>query len=51
MQRGDYTAKPDTTYRYKVVPAYGTPKLIELDQASATIVEIATEAEQGRVRA
>ena len=48
FQWGDYTAKPDTTYRYKVVPVYGKPKLIELDEASATTVEIVTEAEQGR---
>jgi hypothetical protein len=31
FQWGDYSAKPDTTYRYKVVPVYGKPKLIELD--------------------
>ncbi len=47
FQWGDYTAKPETTYRYKVVPAYGKPKMIELDDASATTVEITTEAEQG----
>jgi len=48
FQWGDYTAKPETTYRYKVVPVYGKPKLIELDETSATTVEIATEAEQGK---
>jgi hypothetical protein len=47
FQWGDYTAKPDTTYRYKVMPVYGKPKLINLDEASATTVEITTEAEQG----
>jgi phosphatidylserine/phosphatidylglycerophosphate/cardiolipin synthase-like enzyme len=47
FQWGDYTAKPDTTYRYKLVPAYGKPKLIELDETSAITVEIKTEAEQG----
>lgn len=46
FQWGDYTAKPKTTYRYKVVPVYGKPKLIELDDASATTVEITTEPEQ-----
>jgi phosphatidylserine/phosphatidylglycerophosphate/cardiolipin synthase-like enzyme len=46
FQWGDYTAKPDTTYRYKVVPVYGKPKLIQLEEASATTVEIKTEAEQ-----
>jgi phosphatidylserine/phosphatidylglycerophosphate/cardiolipin synthase-like enzyme len=47
FQWGDYTAKPATTYRYKVVPVYGQPKLLHLDEASATTVEIATEAEEG----
>jgi phosphatidylserine/phosphatidylglycerophosphate/cardiolipin synthase-like enzyme len=47
FQWGDYTAKPATTYRYKVIPVYGKPKLIELDDASATTVEIATEREEG----
>src|SRR5947208_16877600 len=47
FQCGDYTAKPATTYRYRVVPVYGKPKLIQLDDASATTVEIATEAEEG----
>lgn len=47
FQWGDYTANPGTTYRYRVVPVYGKPKLIELDDASATTVEIVTEAEQG----
>ena len=36
FQWGDYTAKPKTTYRYKVVPVYGKPKLVELDDASST---------------
>jgi phosphatidylserine/phosphatidylglycerophosphate/cardiolipin synthase-like enzyme len=48
FQWGDYTGTPATTYRYSVVPVYGKPKLIELDNASATTVEITTEAEQGR---
>jgi phosphatidylserine/phosphatidylglycerophosphate/cardiolipin synthase-like enzyme len=46
FQWGDYTAKPATTYRYKVMPVYGAPKLIELDDASATTIEITTEAEE-----
>lgn len=49
FQWGDYTAKPGTKYRYRVVPVYGTSKLLNLDEASATLVEIATEAEQGGV--
>jgi hypothetical protein len=48
FQWGDYTAKPARTYRYKVMPVYGRPKLIELDDASATTVEITTESEEGR---
>lgn len=47
FQWGDYTAKPATTYRFKVVPVYGRPKRLELDENSATTVEITTEAEQG----
>jgi len=47
FQWGDYTAKPATTYRFKVVPVYGKPKLLELDEDSATTVEITTEAEEG----
>jgi phosphatidylserine/phosphatidylglycerophosphate/cardiolipin synthase-like enzyme len=47
FQWGDYTAKPGRTYRYRVVPVYGKPKLLDLDDASATTVEITTEAEQG----
>ena len=43
FQWGDYTAKPSTTYRYRVVPAYGQSKLLTLDDASATTVEITTE--------
>jgi hypothetical protein len=48
FQWGDYTAKANTKYRYKVVPVYGQPKLIELDQNSSTTVEISTEAELGQ---
>jgi phosphatidylserine/phosphatidylglycerophosphate/cardiolipin synthase-like enzyme len=46
FQWGDYTAKPATTYRFKVVPVYGKPKLLQLDEASSTTVEITTEAEE-----
>jgi len=48
FQWADYTAKPKTTYRYKVIPVYGKPKLIELDDPSATTVEITTEPELGK---
>jgi hypothetical protein len=46
FQWGDYTARPGTTYRYRVVPVYGKPKLLALDDDSATTVEITTEAEE-----
>lgn len=47
FQWGDYTVKPGTIYRYKVVPVYGKPKLVNLDEVSSTTVEITTEAEEG----
>jgi len=46
FQWGDYTAKSATTYRFKVTPVYGKPKLLQLDEASSTTVEVTTEAEQ-----
>ena len=48
FQWGDYTAKPGTTYQYTVVPVYGKPKLLQLDEASSTTVEITTEPEIGQ---
>jgi phosphatidylserine/phosphatidylglycerophosphate/cardiolipin synthase-like enzyme len=48
FQWGDYTAKPGTTYEFKIIPVYGKPKLLELDEASSTTVEISTEAEEGK---
>jgi hypothetical protein len=48
FQWGDYTAKPKTTYKYKVIPVHGMPKLLELDEATATTVGITTEPELGR---
>lgn len=47
FQWGDYTAKPGVTYRYRLVPAYGKPKLLTLDDAASVVVEITTEREQG----
>jgi phosphatidylserine/phosphatidylglycerophosphate/cardiolipin synthase-like enzyme len=47
FQWGDYTAKPDTKYAYRVVPAFGQPKLLELDEGRATTVTIRTEKEAG----
>jgi len=51
FQWGDYTSKPATTYRYRVVPIYGQPKLLELDDAASTTVEITTEPELGKAAA
>src|SRR5262245_53460669 len=48
FQWGDYTAKPKTTYQYRIVPVYGKPKLLRLDDDSSVTIEITTEAEQGR---
>lgn len=45
FQWGDYTAKPATTYEFVVIPAYGKPKLMELDRDSATAIKITTEPE------
>ncbi len=47
FQWGDYTVKPGRTYRYRVVPVCGQPNLLDLDDASATAVEVTTEAELG----
>lgn len=48
FQWGDYTAKPATAYRYRVIPVYGTAKHLNLDEGAATAVEVTTEAEKGR---
>jgi len=45
FQWGDYTAQTGCTYRYRIVPAYGTVKRIELDEAASVSVTIATEIE------
>lgn len=46
FQWGDYTAKPKTTYEFRVIPVYGKPKLLKLDDTSATRIRITTEAEE-----
>jgi len=43
----DYTAKPLTTYAYRVVPMYGTPKNLTARDDLATTVLIETEPEIG----
>jgi hypothetical protein len=49
FQWGDYSAKPDTKYRYRVVPATGTPKALTLLQDVAVEVEVVTEPLYGAV--
>ncbi len=44
FQWGDYTAKPEHTYVYKVVPVYGTPK--NLSYGPAVEVKVTTESEE-----
>lgn len=41
----DYTAETGKTYRYSVIPVYGTVKLLELRMDAAVTVEISTEIE------
>ncbi len=48
FQWGDYTVKPGRTYRYRIVPVYGKPKLLEIDDDSSVTVEITAESELGR---
>lgn len=45
FQWADYTAETGRSYRYRVVPAYGAVKMIELNEDAAVTVEIATERE------
>lgn len=47
FQWGDYTAKPGRTYKYRVVPTYGTPKLLTLDDAAGVSIDVQTESEAG----
>mgnify|MGYP001568001868 CR=1 FL=1 len=48
FQWGDYTVRPGHHYRYRVVPVYGLPKLLELRDASAVSLDASTpEARRG----
>ncbi len=49
FQWGDYTAKAGTKYQYRIVPVYGKPKLLELDEVSAATVQITTEFEEQKL--
>jgi phosphatidylserine/phosphatidylglycerophosphate/cardiolipin synthase-like enzyme len=48
FQWADYTAKPGTSYGYRVVPAFGKPKLLSLAEDLSTCVEVRCESEIGR---
>ncbi|HUS00463.1 MAG TPA: phospholipase D-like domain-containing protein [Chitinophagaceae bacterium] len=43
----DYTAKQDKEYKYRIVPAYGTPKLIDLREKDGLVLKIRTETKMG----
>jgi hypothetical protein len=43
FQWGDYTAKAGRRYRYRIVPMYGTPKLLLPDTAAALRLTVRTE--------
>lgn len=45
FQWGDYTVKPGRKYQYRLVPVYGKPKLLTLDEDSAVTLDVTTEPE------
>lgn len=47
FQWGDYTAKPGRIYKYRIVPTYGSPKLLTLDETAGVTVDVQTESEAG----
>ncbi len=49
FQWGDYTPKPSTKYRYRIVPAMGAPKALQLRDDLAVAVDIETEPLYGSV--
>jgi hypothetical protein len=51
FQWGDYTAKSDRHYRYRIVPLYGQPKLLQPDDASAVELDVHTEPDTATVTA
>lgn len=48
FQWADYTAKPGTSYGYRVVPAFGKPKLLSLAETLSSSVAVRCETEIGR---
>lgn len=47
FQWADYTPRPGKKYEYRIVPLYGTPKLLEPDDAAAVTIKVKTELEAG----
>lgn len=47
FQWGDYTCRASRHYRYRIVPLYGKPKLIQPDEASAVTIGADTESNVG----
>jgi phosphatidylserine/phosphatidylglycerophosphate/cardiolipin synthase-like enzyme len=45
FQWADYTAQASRTYRYRIVPTYGPPKNLTLDNDAAVTLEVTTEVE------
>jgi phosphatidylserine/phosphatidylglycerophosphate/cardiolipin synthase-like enzyme len=45
FQWADYTALASKTYTYRIVPVYGVPKNLILDEASAVSLDVSTEIE------
>lgn len=45
FQWGDYTARAGRSYSYRIVPVFGIPKLLKLDDEAAVTVEVRTETE------
>lgn len=43
FQWADYTVDPGQRYAYRVVPTYGKPKLMELDEEAGVEVQVQTE--------
>ncbi len=43
---GDYTAKPDHEYTYRVVPLYGTPRGIDAAEERSVEIDVSTERER-----
>jgi phosphatidylserine/phosphatidylglycerophosphate/cardiolipin synthase-like enzyme len=47
FQWADYTAKSGKKYEYRIVPLYGTPKLLQPNDSAAVTIKVQTEIEAG----